>query len=76
MPLGRAICRENRIIDDVAYEIVVYAMPGGVYGTFQCQVCDLTEVNATLSPTHGDALRATLLGIDSHHATKHKRANP
>lgn len=71
MPLGRAIYRENRAIDNVVYEVVVYAMPGGVYGTYRCPICDLTEVNATLSPTDGDALRDTLTAIDKHHAEKH-----
>jgi hypothetical protein len=72
MSLGRAIYRENRIIDTVTYELVVYAMPGGVYGTFRCPVCGLTEVNAVLSPTDVDALRATLHAVDAHHATKHR----
>jgi hypothetical protein len=49
-------------------------MPGGLYGTFKCPICDLIELNATLSPTNTDALRATLLGVDAHHAAKHKRA--
>jgi hypothetical protein len=74
MPLGRIIYRENRIIDCVVYELVVYAIPGGIYGTYRCPVCDWTEVNPILSPTDSDALRATLMSVDGHHAAKHKPA--
>ena len=71
MPLGRAIYRENRVRDGVAYEVIVYAMPGGVYGTFKCPLCDLTEVNGILSPTDDEALRMTLMSLDGHHGAKH-----
>jgi hypothetical protein len=72
MPLGRAIYRENRVRDGVTYEVVVYAMPGGVYGTYRCPICDLTEVNGIMSPNDAEALRMTLLGVDEHHAAKHQ----
>jgi hypothetical protein len=73
MPLGRIIRRESRVIDGVAYEVVAYAMPGGVYGTFSCPFCGVTEISAMLGPNEENVLRETRAGVDSHHAERHRQ---
>jgi hypothetical protein len=72
MALGRAHYRIDRIIGDVTYEVVVYAMPSGFYSTFRCPLCDLTEVNASLGATDTDAISSTFLVVDAHHMAKHQ----
>ncbi|MEX2139943.1 MAG: hypothetical protein WD894_11820 [Pirellulales bacterium] len=68
---GRAVYRENRLRDGVTYELVVYAMAGGLYGTLTCPVCGTTEVNSALSATEAEALNHTISAIDSHHPANH-----
>jgi hypothetical protein len=72
MPTGRVVYRETRQADGVAYEVLVYTVDGGLYGTFKCPVCDVTEVNQVVSGTAGEAIKLTLTGVDSHHAVRHR----
>ena len=71
MPSGRAVHRENRFRDGVTYELVVYSIAGGLYGTFTCHACDITEVNSVLSGTEAEVITRTLAAIDSHHSANH-----
>lgn len=76
MPTDRAVYRENCLRDGVTYELVVYSMAGGLYGTFTCPICALTEVNSVLSATQPEAYGVTLVGIDSHHSANHTPGPP
>jgi hypothetical protein len=76
MPSGRAVYRENRLRDGVTYELVVYSMAGGLYGTFTCPACNMTEVNSLLSATEAEAIRTTEADIDSHHWANHAQGSP
>jgi hypothetical protein len=71
MPQGRAVHRDTKSHDGIDYEIVVYSVPGGLYGTFTCPKCGLTEVNAVLSSTAEEALNVTRAAVAAHHAAKH-----
>lgn len=76
MPTGRAVYRENRLRDGVTYVLEAYAVDGGLYGAFTCQVCGTTEVNAVLSSTQAEALRQTFFSLDSHHSANHALRTP
>ena len=71
MPTGRAVYRENRLRDGVAYVLEVNAVDGGLYGAFTCPVCNTAEVNAMLSATQSEALGQTIVSLDAHHTEHH-----
>ena len=70
-PYGRAVHRENHTIDRIAYELIVYAAPGGLYGTFQCSECGYTGVSPLMSGTEHDALHHARQSMEDHHRQAH-----
>jgi hypothetical protein len=71
MSTRSVVYRESRHMDGITYELRVFAVDGGLYGTFWCPRCDVTEINSVLSARQADAIRATVSHIDSHHAERH-----
>jgi hypothetical protein len=74
MPPGSVVYRESRHTDGITYELRVYAVDGGLYGTFWCPRCDRAEVNQVLNGTQAEAVASTRKGMDSHHSKAHRPA--
>jgi short subunit fatty acids transporter len=74
--LGRAVHRESYSLDGIDYELIVYAAPGGLYGTFACSDCGFTGVSPLMSGTQDDALAHARKSMKAHHQTTHEQAKP
>ena len=70
-PYGHAVYRENHELGGLDYELIVYAAPGGLYGTFQCSDCGYTGVSPLMSGTEQDALTHARVSALGHHRQVH-----